>query len=362
MPPGGHRGAQEFSINRRAIGAGHPTYVIAELSANHGQKLDHALTILRAAADAGADAIKIQTYTPDTLTIDCDSEWFRIKGTLWDTRNLYDLYREAYTPWEWHDALRDAARDTGLDFFSSPFDATAVDLLERLDVPAYKIASFECVDLPLLRKVAATGKPVIVSTGMASREEVEEAVSTIRAAGDSPIALLKCTSGYPARAEDMNLKTIPDLASAFEVPVGLSDHTLGSDVAVAAVALGACIVEKHLTLSRADGGPDGAFSMEPAEFAAMVAAIRRVERALGSVRYGATPEEEKSRVFRRSLFVVRDMRAGERFTADTVRSIRPGHGLHTRHFDEVIGRAAAQDIPRGTPLAWDLVKEETSHD
>lgn len=362
MPAGGHTVDREFRINGRPIGAGHPAYVIAELSANHGQKLDHALAIVRAAAGAGADAIKIQTYTPDTLTIDCDAEWFRIKGTLWDTRNLYDLYREAYTPWEWHEALRDAAHDAGLDFFSSPFDATAVDFLEHLGAPAYKIASFECVDLPLLKRVAVTGKPVIVSTGMASRDEVEEAVSTMREAGDSPIALLKCTSGYPARAEDMNLRTIPDLASAFNVPVGLSDHTLGSDVAVAAVALGACIVEKHLTLSRADGGPDGAFSMEPAEFAVMVEAIRRVERALGHVRYGATPEEEKSRVFRRSLFVVRDMRAGERFTADTVRSIRPGYGLHTRHLEEVLGRSAACDIPRGTPLAWDLVKKETSHD
>ncbi len=344
-------------IAGREIGAGQPTYVIAEMSANHGHDYNHAVRILEAAAAAGADAIKLQTYTADTLTIACDNEFFRIRGTQWDGRSLHDLYREAFTPWEWHAPLKEIAATLGLHFFSTPFDASSVDFLERLDVPAYKIASFELIDVPLLREVARRGKPVIASTGMATFAEIEEAVTTIRGGGATEIALLKCTSGYPARPEEMNLRTIPHLASAFAVPVGLSDHTLGTSVPVAAVALGASIVEKHLTLSRSAGGPDSAFSLEPEEFRDMVAAVRTAERAMGGVRYEASPHEAASRAFRRSLFVVQDVRMGDVFTRENVRSIRPGFGLHPRHLDEVVGTHAARDIARGTPLEWHMVEE-----
>ena len=342
-------------IGGRAIGAGEPVYVIAEMSANHSHDYQHAVRIVEAAAAAGADAIKLQTYTADTLTIACANEYFRIKGTMWNGRTLHDLYQEAFTPWEWHAPLKQVAERLGLDFFSTPFDASAVDFLEQLGVPAYKVASFELVDVPLLRRLAARGKPIIASTGMATLDEIGEAVRTIRESGGRELALLKCTSGYPAAPEEMNLRTIPDLAARFQVPVGLSDHTLGLAVPVAAASLGACIIEKHLTLSRADGGPDAAFSLEPAEFTAMVDAVRTAERALGEVHYGVSPDEEKSRVFRRSLFVVEDVRAGEPFTPANVRSIRPGHGLHPRHLDEVLQRRAARDIGKGTPLAWSLV-------
>lgn len=341
----------------RVIGDGASVLVVAELSANHAHKLSRAVALVRAAAAAGADAVKLQTYTADTLTIDSRDPWFQVpSGGAWAGMNLYELYKSAYTPWEWHEELRDVAREEGLLFFSTPFDRTAVDFLERLDVPAYKIASFELVDTALLRAVATTGKPVILSTGMASLDEIGEAVGTLRAAGTKDVALLKCTSAYPAPASSMNLRTIPDLARRFDVVAGLSDHTLGATSALGAVALGASIVEKHFTLARADGGPDAAFSMAPEEFAAMVAAIRELESAMGGIVYQRTDEEVRTATFRRSLFVVEDVRKGEAFTAANVRSIRPGHGLAPRHLDCVIGRVASRDVARGTPLAWDLIE------
>ena len=345
----------KISINGRAIGGGEPCYIVAEMSANHGQSFDQAVKIIEATKEVGADAIKLQTYTPDTMTINSHNEFFQIKDTIWAGRNLYELYGEAYTPWDWQPKLKELAEKLGLDFFSTPFDHTAVDFLESLDVPVYKVASFELVDVPLLKRIAKTGKPIFISTGMASLAEIEEAVSTVRRSGGNHLALLKCTSAYPAPPEEMNLRTIPHLAEAFGLPVGLSDHTLDFEVAVAAVALGACIVEKHFTLSREQPGPDSSFSMEPHEFKEMVRAIRSVEQALGRVQYQITEREESSKVFRRSLFVVRDMYAGEEFTEENVRSIRPGFGLHTRHLGEVLGRKAREDIAKGTPLSWDLI-------
>ena len=343
----------------RRIGQGHPVYVIAEVSANHHQKFDEAVKIIQAAKDAGADAIKLQTYTPDTITIQSDKEHFRVGGgTLWDGRNLHDLYREAYTPWEWQPRLKKIANDLGLDLFSSPFDATAVDFLETMNVPVYKVASFELVDIPLIQRMARTGKPLIMSTGMATLEEIEEAVQAARSAGATDIALMKCTSAYPALPDEMNLRTIPELSRRFDLPSGLSDHTLGIEVPIAAVALGASIVEKHLTLSRSEPGPDSAFSLEPLEFKAMVDAVRVTEKALGEVHFGCSPKEANSRTFRRSLFVVEDVKRGETFTAANVRSIRPAHGLHTRHLPEILGRHATHDIERGTPLSWDLVERQ----
>ena len=325
-------------------------FIIAELSANHNQDIERAEQSIRAVADTGADAVKLQTYTADTMTIPCDAEYFRIKGTLWEGRTLHDLYLEAYTPWEWHPRLMGLANELGLACFSTPFDATAVDFLESLDVPCHKVASFEVVDIPLLRKIASTTKPVIMSTGMATLEEIAEGVRTLREHGTTELALLKCTSSYPAPAKEANLRTIAHMAEAFNCPVGLSDHTLGSAVAVTAVALGARIVEKHFTLCRADGGPDSAFSMEPAEFKQMVLDIRTAEAALGRVNYSLTDKERQSIVFRRSLFVVKDVKAGEVFTSENVRSIRPGHGLHPRFLETVLGRCARYDIKRGTPL------------
>jgi N-acetylneuraminate synthase len=353
--------AMPFQIGARAIGPGHPVYVIAELSANHQQEFDKAARLIAAAKEAGADAIKVQTYTPDTITIRSDREMFRIGGgTLWDGRTLYDLYAEAFTPWEWQPRLKQIARDLGMDLFSSPFDETAVDFLEGMGVPAYKVASFELVDLPLIRKMAATGKPMIMSTGMATVEEIEEALKAAREAGAREIALLKCTSEYPSRAEDMNLRGIPELARRFGVPVGLSDHTMGIAAPVVAVALGACIIEKHLTLARADGGPDGAFSLEPQEFKSMMDAVRVAEKALGEARIGPGEHESGSKVFRRSLFVVEDVKRGEKFTSKNVRSIRPAHGLHTRYLAEVLGRCAACDVERGSPLEWAMISGESS--
>lgn len=344
-----------IEIGGRRIGPGEPTYMVAEMSANHGRDLETALRIVEAAAEAGAEAIKIQTYTPDTMTIDSDAEPFRISGTMWDGRTLYELYEEAYTPWEWHARIRDRAVELGLDFFSTPFDDTAVSFLEEMDVPVYKVASFENVDLPLLRRVARTGKPVIMSTGMATLAEIDEAVRTLRDGGCRELILLKCTSAYPAPPEEMNLRTIPHLAEGFGLPVGLSDHTLDVAVPVAAVTLGACMIEKHFTLSRDMPGPDSAFSLEPHEFRAMVDAVRVAERALGNVRYGAGDEETSSQVFRRSLFVVEDVAEGDRFDASNVRAIRPGSGLHTRHLEDVLGRRARTDVSRGTPVSWDLI-------
>ncbi len=344
-----------IEISGRRIGQGYPCYIIAEMSGNHGQSFEQAVMIIKAAKAAGADAVKLQTYTADTLTIDCDKPPFRIDGTLWEGRVLYDLYSEAFTPWEWQPRLKEIAREIGLELFSTPFDARAVDFLEHMGVAVHKIASFENCDIALLRKVAAVGKPIIASTGMATLAEIDELVQVIRDGGGKELALLKCTSAYPAPYDEMNLRTIPHLAQAFGVPVGLSDHTLGVVVPVAAAALGACIIEKHFTLSRSLSGPDSAFSLEPPEFKAMVDGVRIVEKALGRIDYGLTSAETKSRAFRRSLFVVENIRAGETFTSRNVRSIRPGYGLHTRYLEEVLGRAAARDIERGTPLTWEMI-------
>lgn len=347
----------EKIVNRRKIfdKSRQPSYIIAEISANHNGSIERAEAIVRAAADAGADAVKLQTYTADTITIPCDNEFFRIKGTLWEGKTLHTLYQEAYTPWEWQPRLKALANDLGMDCFSTPFDATAVDFLEEMNVPCHKVASFEVVDIPLLKKIASTGKPVIMSTGMASLAEIDEAVTTLRENGSRELALLKCTSAYPAPPEEANLRTIPHLAQAFNCVAGLSDHTLGSAVAVGAVVVGARIIEKHFTLARADGGSDSAFSMEPDEFKQMVQDIRTVEKALGSVCYDLTPKQKESKVFRRSLFVVKDMAAGEVFTEENVRSIRPGYGLPPRFLPLVLGRRSSKPITRGTPLAFALL-------
>lgn len=346
-----------FRIGKREVGGDARCFIIAELSANHGQDLARALALVDAAHDAGADAVKLQTYTPDTITIDCDSPIFRIKGgTLWDGATLHKLYGQAFTPWEWHAELKSRAESRGLECFSSPFDATAVDFLEQLHVPAYKIASFELVDLPLIRKVARTGRPIVMSTGMASLDEIDEAVTTAKTAGAKELALLVCSSSYPSPPDLIHLRRIAHLADKYGVTVGLSDHTAGVAVPVAAVALGAKIIEKHFILARADGGPDAAFSLEPHEFKDMVDAVRVAEQALGTVTY-AQEAESSSRAFRRSLFVVEDVAPGELLTEKNVRSIRPAGGLHTRHLDEVIGRRARVAIARGTPLQWPLIDE-----
>lgn len=337
------------------LGRNH-VYCIAEISANHNGSIERAEAIIRAAAEAGADAVKLQTYTADTITLACDSSYFRIQGTLWNGYTLYDLYNEAHTPWEWTPRLMALANELGMDCFSSPFDKTAVDFLESCGAPCYKVASCEIIDIPLLKAIAATQKPVIVSTGMASLAEIDEAVRTLRDNGTTDVTLLKCTSAYPAPVEEANLRTIAHLADAFQCRTGLSDHTMGHAVAVAAVALGARVIEKHLTLARADGGPDSAFSMEPDEFKQMVNDIRVAEQALGSVCYGPTLKQQKSLVYRRSLFAVKDIRAGECFTDNNIRSIRPGHGLHTRYLPILLQKKAARDISKGTPLTWDLVQ------
>ena len=346
-----------IEINNRKIGTGFPVYIVAELSANHNQSFEQAEKLLHAAKSAGADAVKVQTYTADTLTMKSNKECFLIKnGTPWDGKTLYDLYSEAYMPWEWQPKLKAIAEKIGLDFFSTAFDPTAVDFLETVNVPVHKVASFEIVDIPLIEKMAQTGKPLIISTGMATIEEIEEAVNAARCAGATQIALLKCTSAYPASPEDLNLKTIPDLAKNLKVPIGLSDHTLDLLVAATAVALGACIVEKHLTLSRSVVGPDVSFSVEPNEFKQIVDTIRFVEKTMGSSKYGVADGEKKSVAFRRSLFVVKDMKAGEVFNEDNLRSIRPACGLPPKNLDYLFGRHAAKNIERGTPLSWDLVQ------
>ncbi|MDA8326256.1 MAG: pseudaminic acid synthase [Nitrospiraceae bacterium] len=327
-----------MNIGGRLIGKDSPVFLIAEMSANHNQSFEDAVAIIRAAKEAGADAIKLQTYTPDTITIDSNKEYFRIKGGLWDGENLYNLYKKAYTPWEWQPTLKKIADELGIILFSTPFDKSAVDFLHEMDVPAYKVASFELVDLPLIEYIASKRKPVIMSVGMATLEEIEEAVNTARAAGAAGIALLKCTSAYPAPPDEINLKTIRHLARAFDVVAGLSDHTTGIAVPVAAAALGAKIIEKHFTLSRARGGPDAAFSLEPAEFKAMAEAVRTAEKAIGKVHYGLTPGEEQGKVFRRSLFAVRDIKAGETFTEENVRSIRPGQGLPPKYIKKILGK------------------------
>lgn len=346
-----------LKIRSKKIGSDYPIFIIAELSANHLQKFDNAVKLIKAAKDAGADAIKLQTYTPDTLTIDCNNECFQIKqGTLWDGQTLYDLYKKAYTPWEWQPRLKEIAASEGLICFSSAFDKTAVDFLEKLNVPAYKIASFEITDIPLIEYVASKGKPVIISTGIATLSDIEEAVNACKRMGNEQIALLKCTSAYPAPLEEINLKTIPNLAEIFKTVVGFSDHTLGISAPIASVALGASIIEKHLTLDRSLGGPDAAFSLEPEEFKAMVKSVREAEKALGEVSYDLTEKMKKSREFSRSLFVVKDMKAGEVFTEENVRSIRPGYGLPPKYFKEIIGKEVTKDLNRGTPLKWQMIK------
>lgn len=346
-----------MKIAGRQVGGGAAPLVIAEMSGNHNQSLERAFALVDAAAEAGAHALKLQTYTADTMTLDLNAGEFSIKdaGSLWSGRSLYDLYREAHTPWDWHRPIFERARSRGMIAFSSPFDESAVEFLEGLGAPCYKIASFENTDLPLVRRVAATGKPMIISTGMASAEELDETVAAARAAGAKDIVLLKCTSTYPASPADTNILTIPDMRRRFGCEVGLSDHTAGIGVAVAAVGLGACVVEKHFTLRRADGGVDAAFSLEPAELRSLVEETARAWQALGAVRYGATEAEKKSLVFRRSLYVVRDLRAGEVLTRDNVRAIRPGLGLPPKHLDAVLGRKVTRDVKRGTPLTQDLL-------
>lgn len=344
------------TIDGRVIGPDCEPYVICELSGNHNGSLDRALALVDAAADTGCDAIKLQTYTPDTLTIDCDRPEFRITGGPWGGRTLYDLYREAHTPFEWHEALFARARQRGTTLFSTPFDETAVALLEDLGAPAYKIASFEAVDLALIAAVARTGKPMIISTGMADLEEIGEAVRTARANGGEEIVLLHCVSAYPAPVEEANLATIEDLSRAFDCVAGLSDHTPGVAVAVAAVARGASVIEKHFTLARSDGGPDAAFSLEPAEFARLVRECKDAWRAIGSAGYELKGSERGSVVFRRSLFIVRDVRAGQVLGPEHVRAIRPGYGLAPKHLDAVIGRTAVRDLERGEALDWDMLE------
>ncbi|OAI93141.1 pseudaminic acid synthase [Pseudomonas putida] len=347
-----------FNIGRRRVGIDVAPLVIAEMSGNHNQSLERALRIVEAAAQAGAHALKLQTYTADTMTLDLDHGEFFIEdpASLWAGSSLYSLYEKAHTPWEWHEPIFRRARQLGMLAFSTPFDETSVDFLESLDVPAYKIASFENTDLPLIRKVAATGKPLIISTGMASLAELDETVRAAREAGCRDLVLLKCTSTYPASPENSNVRTIPHLRDLFGCEVGLSDHTLGVGGAVAAVALGASVVEKHFTLDRAEGGVDAAFSLEPAELAGLVQETERAWLALGSVNYGASQAEQASKRFRRSLYVVRDMAAGERFDRNNVRAIRPGLGLAPKHLDSLLGRKARQPLKRGTALDWSLVE------
>lgn len=348
----------EIKIGNRIVSQDSPPFIIAEMSGNHNHSLERALRIVDAAADAGAHALKLQTYTADTMTLDISEGEFLITdpGSLWNGRTLHDLYDEAHTPWEWHKPIFDRCRELGIICFSTPFDETSVDFLETLNPPVYKIASFENIDIPLIRKVAATGKPIIMSTGMASLAELEEAVAAAREAGCSDLILLKCTSSYPAPAENTNIKTIPHMRELFDCEVGLSDHTMGVGVAVASVALGARVIEKHFTLSRDDGGVDSAFSLEPEELKALVVESERAWQALGSVNYGPTEKEKKSLVFRRSLYVTEGMEAGEEFTLSNTRAIRPGLGLPPKYFGQVLGGKAKVSIRRGTPLAWHLVE------
>ena len=347
----------ELKIGNKSIGKNYPVFIIAELSANHLQNFDLAVDTIKAMKESGADAVKLQTYTPDTITIDLDNEYFQIsQGTLWDGKTLYQLYQEAYTPWEWQPKLKEIAEELGLICFSSPFDRTAVDFLEEMNVPAYKVASFEITDIPLIEYIASKGKPVIISTGIATLADIEEAVHACKRMGNDQIALLKCTSAYPAPLEDVNLRTIPNLADTFNTVVGLSDHTLGISASIASVTLGAKIIEKHFILDRKFGGPDAAFSMEAAEFKSMVDAVRDVEKALGSVNYDLTEKTKRSREFSRSLFAVEGIKARESFTEENVRSIRPGFGLHPKYYGQIIGKKARTDIKRGTPLDWGLIE------
>jgi len=347
---------KKIKIGNRYVGEGEKTFIVAEVSANHLQDYNRAEAIIRAAKEAGADAVKLQTYTPDTITLDCDNDYFQItQGTIWDGTTLHKLYETAYTPWEWQPKLMKLANELGMECFSSPFDDTAVDFMQKMNMPAYKVASFEINDIPLIRKIARIGKPVILATGIAYLEDLERALRVCKEEGNHQVILLKCTSAYPSPYEDMNLKVIPNMAQVFDCITGLSDHSMGTAAAVASVALGAKMIEKHFTLSRTDGGPDAAFSMEPAEFKQMVNDIRIVEKALGRVTYELTDKQQKSREDGRSLFVVKDMKAGEAFTKENVRSIRPAFGMHTMYYDEILGKKAKTDISRGTPLDWKYI-------
>lgn len=347
---------KNITIGHAHVGKDAPTFIVAEMSGNHLQDYDRAIRIIHAAKEAGADAIKLQTYTADTITIDAPQDCFQIHGSIWDGMTFHKLYQEAYTPWDWQPKLMEEAEKLGLICFSSPFDFTAVDFMEKMKMPAYKLASYEINDIPLIRKIAKLHKPIIFATGIAEFEDLDLALSVCKEEGNEDIVLLKCVSAYPTPYELINLNTIPTLAEKYNCIMGLSDHSMGSAVAIASVALGARVVEKHLTLSRADGGPDGAFSMEPQEFKQMCNDIRIVEKALGSSTYQLTPEQVKERSESRSLFVVKDMKAGEAFTPDNCRSIRPGNGLHTKHYEEILGKTASKDIQKGTPLSWELVK------
>lgn len=347
----------KIEIAGRSIGAAYSPYVIAELSANHNGKFETALRIIEEAKKAGADAVKLQTYKPDTITLDGDSEDFKIHGGLWDGRTLYELYEEAHMPWDWHKPLFEHARKLDITIFSSPFDTTAVDLLEDLNAPAYKIASFEAVDLPLIKYAAGTGKPMIISTGMADAEEIREAIDAARAGGCKELAVLHCVSGYPAPAQDYNLRTIPDMIERFGLVTGLSDHTLDNTTAITSVALGASIIEKHFTLDRSGGGPDDSFSLEPAELAALCLGAKTAWQALGKVDYGRKSSEQGNVQFRRSLYFVKDMKAGEVITADSVRSVRPGFGLAPKHWDDVIGKTVKVDVSRNSPVKAESVGE-----
>ena len=340
-------------INHRPIGSGHPPYIIAEMSANHNGSLQTAFRIIDEAKKAGADAVKIQSYTADTITLPCESEDFMIRGGLWDGQSLYQLYQKAHMPWEWHQPLFDYARAAGITLFSSPFDESAVELLESLDAPAYKIASFEAVDLPLIRRAAQTGKPLIISTGMADAEEIAEAVDAARSAGCRELALLHCVSGYPAPAADYNLRTLPDMAARYGTLVGLSDHTLDNTTAIVSIALGACVIEKHFTLDRNGGGADDSFSLEPADLAALCRDSRTAWQALGRVEYGLKSSEQGNAQFRRSLYFVRDMQAGETIDAGAIRSVRPGYGLAPKHFDALLGKTLKRAVSACTPVSWD---------
>ncbi|QPJ62157.1 MAG: pseudaminic acid synthase [Candidatus Nitronauta litoralis] len=352
MPP------EPFKLGARTVGEGQPPLIVAEMSGNHNQSLDRALELVDAAADSGADAVKLQTYTADTMTLDIDKADFYIDdpGSLWKGKTLYQLYEEAHTLWDWHEPIIERCRKRDIEWFSTPFDDTAVEFLEQFDPPAYKIASFENIDLPLIRKVASTGKPVIISTGMASLEEIGEAVQTARDSGCRDLVLLHCVSSYPAPANEYHLKTIADLAERFAVHAGLSDHTLGTAVALAATSLGACVIEKHFTLKRSDGGPDAAFSLEPGELKQLCEGCHTAWQALGRVNYDRAPCEERNVKFRRSIYVVRDINPGEAITADNIKTIRPGYGLPPKHWDSVLGKKAREKIDRGTPLQWSLLE------
>jgi N-acetylneuraminate synthase len=344
-----------IEINGRMIGEQYSPYIIAEMSANHNGKIENAIKLIELAKKSGADAIKIQTYRPDTITIDCDNEDFQINGGLWDGQTLYKLYESAYMPWEWHKPLFEFARKTDITIFSSPFDNTAVDLLEDLNTPAYKIASFEAIDLPLIRYVAKTGKPMIISTGMANLEEIDEAIETARQGGCKSLAILHCVSGYPALASEYNLKTIPDMISRFDLVTGLSDHTLDNTTAIASIALGAAIVEKHFTLSRNGGGPDDSFSLEPQDLANLCAGCKTAWSAIGSINYGEKASEFSSMKHRRSLYFIKDLKSGDVITSENIKSIRPGMGLPPKYFDTIIGRKVAKDVLRGTAVNWTLL-------